>query len=51
MIIIGVTNLAQKLGLTRETIYKYCAMGMPYNQKGDKRYFDLQEVNNWLMGR
>lgn len=49
--ILGAKALAEKLGVSRETLYRYMKKGMPYHQLSQKkRVFDLNEVENWLKG-
>lgn len=48
--IFGVSNLSRLLNLSRPTIYKYIANGMPCTKISEKKYvFDYELVNNWLM--
>lgn len=49
-VVIGVAKLAEILEVNAMTIYRYCDKGMPYNQLGRKRTFDLEKVNAWLLG-
>ena len=47
--IIGANNLSNKLGVSRETIYKYCKDGMPYIQISErKRAFKMEDIEKWL---
>lgn len=47
--IIGVTNLAKYLGVSRVTAQKYKSAGLlPFKQIGRKIYFEISEVNKVL---
>lgn len=49
MIIIGATNLAKELGISRITVYTYIKEGMPHHRKSERKIiFDLDEVKEWL---
>ena len=50
--IIGVNKLAEELGISRETLYRYMKKGLPYHCISErKRGFDLEEVKIWLKGK
>lgn len=47
--IIGVNKLADELGISRETLYRYMKKGLPYHCISErKRAFDVEEVKVWL---
>lgn len=47
--IIGVNKLAEELGISRETLYRYMKKGLPYHLISQrKRAFDVDEVKIWL---
>ena len=47
--IIGVNKLADELGISRETLYRYMKKGLPYHCISErKRGIDLEEVRLWL---
>lgn len=50
--IIGVKKLAEELGISRETLYRYMKKGLPYHTiSTKKRAFIIEEVKAWLEGR
>lgn len=50
--IIGVKKLADELGISRETLYRYMKNGLPYHIISErKRAFDVEEVKIWLERR
>lgn len=50
MTITNQNNLAEELGVTRQTIIKWMADGMPYKIIGPMRYeFELDKVKTWLL--
>ncbi len=50
--IIGVKKLAEELGISRETLYRYMKKGLPYHNISEKkRMFEVEEVKNWLERR
>lgn len=50
--IIGVKKLADELGISRETLYRYMKKGLPYHAISEKkRMFQIEEVKKWLEGR
>ena len=52
MIIIGVKKLAEHLGVSSRTIYRYMDKGMPHGTIGHKKKtFDIDEVKKWLMSK
>lgn len=52
MIIIGVKKLAEYLGVSSRTIYRYIDKGMPHSTiSPKKKTFDIYEVKNWLMSK
>lgn len=49
MIIMGVTALAKKIGVSRVTVYQYMDKGMPYHRISEKKIaFDYDEVLAWV---
>lgn len=49
--IIGVTNMAKALGVSRRTIYNYIDAGMPCKESpAGKKVFLIKEVEKWLQG-
>lgn len=52
MMVIGATNLAKELGISRITVYVYIKQGMPhYRKSANKIVFDIEEVKEWLKTR
>lgn len=49
MIIFGVKKLAEELGVSRTTIYRWMDSGMPHGTKPNKQIFDLDTVKAWLL--
>ena len=48
-VIVGVTNLAKEIKVSRNTVYEYIKRGMPYHRISEKKMsFDVQEINTWL---
>lgn len=51
MTIFGVTDLSKKFNISRQTIYKYIAKGMPCRKSPIGKYvFEYEEVEKWLKG-
>lgn len=51
-VIIGVKKMAEVLGVSRETLYRYMKDGLPYIQlSSKKRAFDVEKVNKWIKER
>lgn len=49
-IINGVKAMSKRLGVSRQTVYTWCDLGMPYRQVPNtmKRVFVWEEVMKWL---
>lgn len=51
-IIIGTKKMADMLGVSRETLYRYMKDGLPYIQlSSKKRAFEIDKVNEWIKER
>jgi excisionase family DNA binding protein len=49
--LIGISHLAERLGLSRRTIHRILARGeLPSLQIGRRRLIRLADVRNWLAG-
>lgn len=46
-----INELAAALHVSWRTIYLYMGQGLPWTQLGAVRYFNLQNVNAWLIAR
>jgi hypothetical protein len=46
-----IKELAAALDVSWRTIYLYMDQGLPWTQLGAVRYFNLQNVNAWLVSR
>lgn len=44
-------DLQQELKISQATYYRMVKEGMPYTTKGKVKFFDLQEVQNWIVAR
>jgi excisionase family DNA binding protein len=50
--LIGISHLAERLGLSRRTIHRILARGeLPSLQIGRRRLVRLSDVRHWLAGR
>ena len=50
--LIGISHLAERLGLSRRTIHRILARGeLPSLQIGRRRLIRLSELRHWLAGR
>jgi len=41
-------GLAEVLGISKVTIWKYIKQGLPFSRRGFIFYFDTKEVSDWL---
>lgn len=51
---VGVKDTAEHIGVSRATLYRYLAAGLPSHQitgANGRRFFDLAEVDAWLRSR
>lgn len=43
-----INKLADKLGISRSTVYRNMDRGMPYKELGPKKMFILEDVLKWM---
>lgn len=51
---VGVNHVCESLGVSRATLYRWVAAGLPSYQPGGpngRRLFDLEEVQTWVRSR
>ena len=46
-----IAELAAALNISQRTVYFYMDQGLPWTQLGQVRYFNLENVNAWLISR
>jgi excisionase family DNA binding protein len=49
-LVIGISGLAEKLGVSRPTISEYIRLGMPCGRVGRRWHFHLDNIDKWLIG-
>jgi len=50
--LLGIGEVAERLGVSKNTLYDWCAFGkIPYLKIGKFLRFDPQEIDHWLQGK